>query len=100
MCDLFTGEWVPNEEAPYYTNTTCWAIHEHQNCMKYGRPDTGFMRWRWKPESCDLPIFDPQEFLEMVRGKAMGFVGDSISRNQVQSLLCLLSRVKIQTNCQ
>jgi hypothetical protein len=94
MCDLFTGEWVPNEEAPYYTNTTCWAIHEHQNCMKYGRPDTGFMRWRWKPESCDLPIFDPQEFLEMVRGKAMGFVGDSISRNQVQSLLCLLSRVE------
>ncbi|ESQ41568.1 hypothetical protein EUTSA_v10015268mg [Eutrema salsugineum] len=93
-CDLFTGEWVPNEEAPYYTNTTCWAIHEHQNCMKYGRPDTGFMKWRWKPDSCDLPIFDPQEFLEMVRGKAMGFVGDSISRNQVQSLLCLLSKVE------
>ncbi|XP_010492444.2 PREDICTED: protein trichome birefringence-like 21 [Camelina sativa] len=93
-CDLFTGEWVPNEEAPYYTNTTCWAIHEHQNCMKYGRPDTGFLRWRWKPDGCDLPIIDPQEFLEMVRGKAMGFVGDSISRNQVQSLLCLLSRVE------
>ncbi|XP_010453739.2 PREDICTED: protein trichome birefringence-like 21 [Camelina sativa] len=93
-CDLFTGEWVPNEEAPYYTNTTCWAIHEHQNCMRYGRPDTGFMRWRWKPDGCDLPIIDPQEFLEMVRGKAMGFVGDSISRNQVQSLLCLLSKVE------
>ncbi|CAA7018145.1 unnamed protein product [Microthlaspi erraticum] len=93
-CDLFNGEWVPNEEAPYYTNTTCWAIHEHQNCMKYGRPDTEFLRWRWKPDGCDIPIFDPQEFLEMVRDKAMGFVGDSISRNQVQSLLCLLSRVE------
>ncbi|EOA22444.1 hypothetical protein CARUB_v10003090mg [Capsella rubella] len=93
-CDLFSGEWVPNEEAPYYTNMTCWAIHDHQNCIKYGRPDTGFMRWRWKPDSCDLPIIDPQVFLEMVRGKAMGFVGDSISRNQVQSLLCLLSRVE------
>ncbi|KAL1205858.1 Protein trichome birefringence-like 21 [Cardamine amara subsp. amara] len=62
-CDLFTGEWVPNKETPYYTNTTCRAIHEHQNCMKYGRPDTEFMRWKWKPDGCDLPIFDPQEFL-------------------------------------
>nr|VDD19426.1 unnamed protein product [Brassica rapa] len=78
---------------PYY-NMTCWAIQEHQNCMQFGRPDTGFMRWRWKPDGCDLPIFDPNEFLEMVRAKSMGFVGDSISRNQVQSLLCLLSRVE------
>ncbi|KAF2573732.1 hypothetical protein F2Q70_00006060 [Brassica cretica] len=92
-CDLFNGEWIPNDESPYY-NMTCWAIQEHQNCMQFGRPDTGFMRWRWKPDGCDLPIFDPNEFLEMVRGKSMGFVGDSISRNQVQSLLCLLSRVE------
>uniref|UniRef100_M4CWR9 Uncharacterized protein n=1 Tax=Brassica campestris TaxID=3711 RepID=M4CWR9_BRACM len=72
-CDLFNGEWIPNDESPYY-NMTCWAIQEHQNCMQFGRPDTGFMRWRWKPDSCDLPIFDPNEFLEMVRGKSMVFV--------------------------
>lgn len=45
-CDISTGEWIPNPDGPYYTNTTCWAIHEHQNCMKYGRPDTGFLKWR------------------------------------------------------
>ncbi|KAL0691886.1 hypothetical protein Bca4012_091565 [Brassica carinata] len=94
ICDLFTGEWVPNPEAPYYTNTTCWAIHEHQNCMKYGRPDLGFLKWRWKPKECDLPLFDPFEFLEIVRGKSMAFVGDSVNRNHVQSLICLLSRVE------
>ncbi|CAH8313275.1 unnamed protein product [Eruca vesicaria subsp. sativa] len=93
-CDLFTGEWVPNHEAPYYTNTTCWAIHEHQNCMKYGRPDLGFLKWRWKPKQCDLPLFDPYEFLEIVRGKNMAFVGDSVNRNHVQSLICLLSQVE------
>ncbi|KAH0905268.1 hypothetical protein HID58_044771 [Brassica napus] len=93
-CDLFSGEWVPNPEAPYYTNTTCWAIHEHQNCMKYGRPDLGFLKWRWKPKECDLPLFDPYEFLEIVRGKNMAFVGDSVNRNHVQSLICLLSRVE------
>uniref|UniRef100_A0A5B6Z1M7 Uncharacterized protein n=1 Tax=Davidia involucrata TaxID=16924 RepID=A0A5B6Z1M7_DAVIN len=93
-CDIFTGEWVPNPKAPYYTNTTCWAIHEHQNCMKYGRPDTEFLKWRWRPDGCDLPIFNPFQFLEIVRGKSMAFVGDSVGRNQMQSLICLLSRVE------
>ncbi|GFY82891.1 TRICHOME BIREFRINGENCE-LIKE 21 [Actinidia rufa] len=93
-CDIFTGEWVPNPEAPYYTNKTCWAIHEHQNCMKYGRPDDGFMRWRWKPDGCELPLFNPFQFLEIVRGKSLAFVGDSVGRNQMQSLICLLSRVE------
>ncbi|KAK4393413.1 protein trichome birefringence-like 21 [Sesamum angolense] len=92
-CDLFTGEWVPNPQGPYYTNATCDAIQEHQNCMKYGRPDTGFLKWRWKPDGCDLPIFDPRRFLELVQGKSLAFVGDSVARNHMQSLICLLSRV-------
>ncbi|KAH7532843.1 hypothetical protein FEM48_Zijuj04G0065500 [Ziziphus jujuba var. spinosa] len=93
-CDLFSGEWVPNPKAPYYTNKTCWAIHEHQNCMKYGRPDSEYMKWRWKPDGCELPIFNPAQFLELVRGKSLAFVGDSVGRNQMQSLICLLSRVE------
>ncbi|CAI9109977.1 OLC1v1009926C1 [Oldenlandia corymbosa var. corymbosa] len=93
-CDIFAGEWVRNPDAPYYTNATCWAIHEHQNCMKYGRPDDGFMKWRWKPDGCELPIFNPKEFLELMTEKYMAFVGDSIARNQFQSLICLLSRVE------
>ncbi|GAA0156088.1 hypothetical protein LIER_13662 [Lithospermum erythrorhizon] len=92
-CDVFTGEWIPNSEAPYYTNKTCWAIHEHQNCIKYGRPDLDFMKWRWKPDGCDLPIFNPYQFLDIVRGKSLAFVGDSVGRNQLQSLICMLSRV-------
>ncbi|KAF3443946.1 hypothetical protein FNV43_RR13636 [Rhamnella rubrinervis] len=93
-CDIFTGEWVPNPKAPYYTNRSCWAIHEHQNCMKYGRPDSEFMKWRWKPDGCELPIFNPAQFLELVRDKSLAFVGDSVGRNQMQSLICLLSRVE------
>lgn len=92
-CDVFTGEWIPNPNAPYYTNTSCWAIHEHQNCMKYGKPNTGYMNWRWKPDGCDLPIFNPYQFLDIVRGKSMAIVGDSLGRNQLQSMICLLSRV-------
>ncbi|GKD39223.1 trichome birefringence-like protein 19, partial [Tanacetum coccineum] len=92
-CDLFSGEWVENPDGPYYTNETCWAIQEHQNCMKFGRKDRDFLKWRWKPYKCELPIFDPILFLKMMRGKSLAFVGDSVARNHMQSLLCLLSRV-------
>jgi hypothetical protein len=94
FCDLFSGEWVPNLEAPYYTNKTCWAIHENQNCMKYGRPDSEFMKWKWRPNECEMPVFNPAQFLEIVRGKSLAFVGDSVARNQMQSLICLLSRIE------
>ncbi|KAF3672054.1 Protein trichome birefringence-like 19 [Capsicum annuum] len=93
-CDIFKGEWVWNPDAPYYTNMTCYAIHEHQNCMKYGRPDSDYLKWRWKPNGCELPIFDPFKFLDLVRNKSLALVGDSVGRNQMQSLICLLARVE------
>ena len=93
-CDIFRpGEWVPDGAAPYYTNLTCPLIQEHQNCMKYGRPDTGFLRWRWRPAGCDLPRFDAEAFLDAVRDSSMAFVGDSLARNHMQSLMCLLTKV-------
>ncbi|XP_051140298.1 protein trichome birefringence-like 19 [Andrographis paniculata] len=93
-CNLFTGQWVRNHEGePYYTNATCHAIQEHQNCLKFERPDTDYLKWKWKPDGCELPAVDPSEFLQLVRGKAMAFVGDSVARNQLQSLVCILSKV-------
>ncbi|CAI9111346.1 OLC1v1011555C1 [Oldenlandia corymbosa var. corymbosa] len=89
-CELFTGEWIPDPNGPYYTNKTCHKIQEEQNCMLHGKPDTGYVKWRWKPDGCDLPIFDPHKFLDLVRGKSIAFIGDSMARNQMQS--CLLSR--------
>ncbi|GLU10834.1 hypothetical protein SLE2022_276150 [Rubroshorea leprosula] len=92
-CDIFTGQWVPHPEGPYYTTNTCRLIIDEYNCIKFGRADTEFMKWRWKPEGCELPYFDAVQFLELVRGKSMAFVGDSVGRNQMHSLLCLLAKV-------
>lgn len=93
-CDIFKGKWVPHPEGPYYTNETCPLIIDQHNCMKFGRPDTEFMRWRWKPDECELPYFDAVQFLELVRGKSMAFLGDSVGKNQMHSLFCLLSSVR------
>ncbi|CAD6242547.1 unnamed protein product [Miscanthus lutarioriparius] len=92
-CDLTRGQWVPDEEAPYYTNLTCPFIDDLQNCMKFGKPSLEFMRWRWQPDGCDLPRFDAARFLDAMRGKSMAFVGDSLARNHLKSLLCILSQV-------
>ncbi|XAR71336.1 hypothetical protein NMG60_11028545 [Bertholletia excelsa] len=51
------------------------------------------MKWRWRPNECELPLFDAAQFLELVRCKAMAFIGDSVGRNQLESLMCLLARV-------
>ncbi|GFY86823.1 similar to TRICHOME BIREFRINGENCE-LIKE 19 [Actinidia rufa] len=90
------GSGVPNPKGPYYTNETKCEIDDRQNCMKFGtRPDTDFMKWRWKPYKCELPLFDALEFLELVRGKKLAFLGDSVGRNQMQSLVCLLASAVI-----
>lgn len=93
-CDLFTGDWVPDPSAPAYTNATCHAIEDHQNCMRNGKPDSGYLYWRWNPRDCELPRFDPAKFLDFMRDKSWAFIGDSISRNHVQSLLCILYQVE------
>ena len=77
---------------PAYDNRTCPTMLESRNCEKYGE-DQDFLNWRWQPHGCDLPRFDAGEFLRMVKGKTMFFVGDSLARNHVESLLCLLSQV-------
>ncbi|XP_047095401.1 protein trichome birefringence-like 19 [Lolium rigidum] len=93
-CNLFKGDWVPDHGAPSYTNETCPVIHGHYDCMRYGKPDLEFLRWRWQPEGCELPRFDAARFLGAMRGKSVAFVGDSLARNQMHSLVCLLSRAE------
>ncbi|KAI4388969.1 hypothetical protein MLD38_001249 [Melastoma candidum] len=89
-CDVFKGRWVRDTNATYYSNATCPLIQDQQNCLKLGRPDRDFLNWRWKPDECELPRFDPVRFLELMRGKSLAFIGDSVARNHLRSLMCLL----------
>ncbi|KMS95327.1 hypothetical protein BVRB_009340 [Beta vulgaris subsp. vulgaris] len=57
--------------------------------------DKDFVNWRWKPEKCELPRFNPHKFLQLVGGRKLGFVGDSVARNHMESLLCLLSQAEV-----
>ncbi|CAA7042253.1 unnamed protein product [Microthlaspi erraticum] len=94
-CDLFTGKWIKDPLGPLYTNGSCGIfVDAHQDCITNGRPDSGFLYWKWKPNDCSLPRFDPHRFLQLMRNKSWAFIGDSIARNHVESLLCMLSTVE------
>lgn len=89
-CDLTNGRWVYDESYPLYTDGSCPFIDEGFNCMGNGRLDKNYMKWRWQPHGCEIPRFNATKMLELIRGKRLVFVGDSINRNQWESMLCML----------
>ncbi|EXC20899.1 hypothetical protein L484_012975 [Morus notabilis] len=97
-CDLYQGSWIFDSLGPVYTNNTCPILTQMQNCQGNGRPDKDYENWRWKPEKCDLPRFDGRKFLDLMRGKTIAFIGDSVARNQMESLLCMLWQVEVPKN--
>lgn len=97
-CDLYQGSWFYDSLGPLYTNNTCPVLTQMQNCQGNGRPDKEYENWRWKPSQCDLPRFDAKKFLELMRGKTIAFIGDSVARNQMESMLCLLWQVEAPKN--
>lgn len=89
-CDVFEGNWVRDDSYPLYNSSLCPFAERGFNCMANGRKDTEYQKWRWKPKNCDVPKFNVSEILGRLRGKRVVFVGDSMSRTQWESLICML----------
>ncbi|XP_017971696.1 PREDICTED: protein trichome birefringence-like 2 [Theobroma cacao] len=92
-CDFFDGRWVRDDRSkPYYRPGSCPYIDRDFNCQRNGRPDNGYIKWRWQPNRCDIPRLNATDFLERLRGKRLVFVGDSLNRNMWESMVCILRR--------
>ncbi|CAH8352389.1 unnamed protein product [Eruca vesicaria subsp. sativa] len=90
-CDLYTGSWIKDDdEYPLYQPGSCPYVDEAFDCQRNGRRDSDYLHWRWKPDGCDLPRFNATDFLVKLRGKSLMLVGDSMNRNQFESMLCVL----------
>ncbi|XBI08590.1 hypothetical protein VPH35_136298 [Triticum aestivum] len=94
QCDYTTGKWVwdGSVTGPRYDSENC-DMKSTEKCVSNGKPDNGYLNWRWQQAGCNLSELDPAEFLRAVRGKLLAFVGDSTARNQAESLVCFLSTV-------
>ncbi|XP_075511381.1 protein trichome birefringence-like [Primulina tabacum] len=89
-CDLFDGNWARDDSYPLYKPGSCSLIDEQFNCFLNGRPDNGYHKLKWKPKGCALPRLNGSHMLELLRGKRLVFVGDSLNRNMWESLICIL----------
>ncbi|KAL8132891.1 protein trichome berefringence-like 7 [Apium graveolens] len=89
-CNYFDGSWVYDERYPLYNASDCPFAERGFNCLANGRKDKDYQKWRWKPKNCDILKFNVHVVLEMLRGKRVVFVGDSLGRTQWESMICLL----------
>lgn len=62
-CDIFDGNWVLDDSNSYplYKPGSCPFIDDSFNCFKNGRPDSDYLRLRWKPHGCHIPRFNSQK---------------------------------------
>ncbi|XP_059628437.1 protein trichome birefringence-like 36 [Cornus florida] len=92
-CDLSSGKWIFDQSYPLYDSTNCPYLSSAVTCQKNGRPDSDYEKWKWKPNGCSMPRFNALGFLGKMRKKRIMLVGDSIMRNQWESLVCLVQSV-------
>ncbi|KAL9263134.1 trichome birefringence-like 8-like protein [Drosera capensis] len=92
-CDYSDGKWVfdPGYPGRMY-DEDCPFLDEGFRCRGNGRMDDGFRKWRWQLHGCDLPRFSASDLLERSRNGRIIFAGDSIARNQWESMLCMLAQ--------
>ncbi|KAI4383337.1 hypothetical protein MLD38_009187 [Melastoma candidum] len=90
-CDVFDGSWVHDTtNSPMYNASGCPFLSDQVDCRKNGRPDFDYESWSWEGSHCEIPRMNRTDMLERLRGKRVIIVGDSLNRNQFESLACLL----------
>ncbi|PSR95377.1 Protein trichome birefringence like [Actinidia chinensis var. chinensis] len=89
-CDIYNGSWVRDDSYPLYEGGSCPHIDEQFNCFLNGRKEKKYENFRWKPYGCNIPRVNGRELLELLRGKRLVYVGDSLNRNMWESMVCIL----------
>ncbi|GJP44329.1 hypothetical protein CLOM_g3709 [Closterium sp. NIES-68] len=92
-CDSNEGFWEEDSDWPLYKAGDCPLIWNTGNqCMENGRPDTLYQRLRYKQPRCPAPKLTGNTLCSLLANRSIAFVGDSLTENMFESLICLLHR--------
>lgn len=90
VCNYAKGKWVADSRRPLYPGSGCkqwlsamWA------CRLMERTDFSYEGYRWQPKDCKMPEFERSSFLRRMQDRTIAFIGDSLGRQQFQSLMCM-----------
>lgn len=89
-CNYAKGKWVADEKRPLYSGNKCkqW-LSKMWACRMMQRTDFFYESYRWQPHGCEMPEFSGPNFLKRMRHRTLAFVGDSLGRQQFQSMMCM-----------
>ncbi|KAI9192369.1 hypothetical protein LWI28_021874 [Acer negundo] len=91
-CNYAKGKWVVEDRRPWYSGSTCkqW-LSSMWACQLMQRNDFAYEKLRWQPKDCELEEFEASKFFRRMQDKTLAFVGDSLGRQQFQSLMCMIT---------
>ncbi|CAK9155195.1 unnamed protein product [Ilex paraguariensis] len=91
-CNYARGKWVTNDSWPLYSGFGCkqW-LSSMWACRLTQRKDFEYEKLRWQPKDCEMEDFTGSKFLRRMQNKTLAFIGDSLGRQQFQSLMCMIT---------
>lgn len=98
-CDYGKGNWVADDDRPFYSGGRClqW-LSEMWACRLTDRTDFSYEKFRWQPKDCEMEEYSGKKFLRRMRNKTLAFIGDSLGRQQFQSLMCMVSGGRVRND--
>jgi hypothetical protein len=88
---MTTGTWIHTDKENVSPGYAHCKMDMRQDCRSHGE-GVEYTKYKWLPSSCMLDDFDNQaKVATCLQGHRIAFVGDSLSRNQMVSLQCMLT---------
>ncbi|KAL3813061.1 hypothetical protein ACJIZ3_014329 [Penstemon smallii] len=87
---VFNFEWIADSRRPLYSGYKCkqW-LSDMWACRLTQRTDFSYEGYRWQPNNCEMREFQRGDFFKRMQDKTIAFIGDSLNRQQFQSLMCM-----------
>ncbi|KAK1377850.1 Trichome birefringence-like [Heracleum sosnowskyi] len=91
-CSYVKGKWILDDNRPLYSGFGCkqW-LSSMWACRLTQRTDFEYEKLRWQPKNCEMENFTGPKFLRRMQNKTLAFIGDSLGRQQFQSLMCMVT---------